>query len=468
MLSYPCELWKLVLNNVYYLGKTYSINSRNYHSSKTDKHLLSIAPTRTGKGRGLILPNLLNLSDHSVFVIDPKGENALVSASYRKNQGHEIFIFNPYKIFADEFAERGFREFQGFNPLANLNPDSPSFTDDVAIIAEALIYDTGGDSHWTDAGRGLVAFLIMYLITEPTEKDQRTFRRLHTILAGGFNELKKVLNKAKGNSNPLVSESVGRYSGNNNEVNSIIATAETQTRIFKSNVICSALEGEPFNFRQMKNRKISVYLILPSKYLLTQARYLRMVLLVAMSQFMESEKGKHQVLVMLDEFANLGALNIIENGYGLIAGHGVTLWSFVQNLTQLQNLYPKNWETFIANSSVVTVSNVNDATTAEYFSRRAGQYERDKTTISNSRSQNDTGGWVTLSESYSSNTSSVWDDRLSVTEIYDSPSDILYLFYAGRARPKVCKKLQYDTDDPFCSRADKNPMHKEEMPLNIF
>jgi type IV secretion system protein VirD4 len=79
----------------------------------------------------------------------------------------------------------------------------------------------------------------------------------------------------------------------------------------------------------------------------TQARYLRLVLLIAMSQFMRFEKGNHQVLMMLDEFANLGKLNIIENGYGLIAGHGVTLWSFVQNLTQLQNLYPKNWETFI-------------------------------------------------------------------------------------------------------------------------
>lgn len=53
---------------------------------QTDKHMLSIAPTRTGKGRGLILPNLLNLPDHSVLVIDPKGENALVTARHRKKR----------------------------------------------------------------------------------------------------------------------------------------------------------------------------------------------------------------------------------------------------------------------------------------------------------------------------------------------------------------------------------------------
>ena len=107
----------------------------------TDKHFLSIAPTRTGKGRGLILPNLLSLWDHSIFVIDPKGENALVSASFRKRQGHEILIFNPHNYYADEFEKRGFKQFQKFNPLANLDPKKASFTSDISFIADALIYD---------------------------------------------------------------------------------------------------------------------------------------------------------------------------------------------------------------------------------------------------------------------------------------------------------------------------------------
>lgn len=445
-------------DDVYLLGKEFNLINYKYFLHKTDKHLLSIAPTRTGKGRGLILPNLLHLPNHSVFVIDPKGENALVSASYRQKQGHKIIIFNPYKIFEKEFAEQGFTSFQNFNPLANLDPDSPSFTDDVAIIAEALIYDTGGDSHWADAARGLVTFLIMYLKTEPTEDHQRTFRRLHAILAGGYPIIKTILEKAKDNPNFLVSENVGRYSVDSSEVNSIIATAETQTRIFKSDVICSALEGDKFDFGEMKKRKISVYLILPSKYLITQARYLRIVLLMAMSQFMDSEKGEHQVLMMLDEFANLGTLNIIEHGYGLIAGHGVTLWSFVQNLTQLQNLYPKNWETFIANSSMVTVSNVNDATTAEYFSRRAGQYERDKVTESIGNNYLN-GQWIPSTNSSSSNTTKVWDNSLPIANLYNAFPNTLYLFNAGQAMPISCQKLQYDTDEPFRHRAGANPMH---------
>ena len=344
----------------------------------TDKHLFSIAPTRKGKGRGLILPNLLSLWDHSVFVIDPKGENALVSASFRKRQGHEILIFNPHNIYKEEFEKRGFKPFQTFNPLANLDPTKPSFTSDVNVIADALIYTTNGNSHWTDSARGLIAFLITFLVTQPGEDP--TLKRLHTILSGGHKRLKEeVLDKAEENPNPLVYESVGRYLTETTEVIDIIATAQTQTILFKDPEICSALDGEAFDFGQMKNRKISIYVILPSAYLSIQERYLRLLLLVAMSHFMRTEKGAHQVLMMLDEFANLGALSIIEKGYGLIAGHGVTLWAFVQNLTQLQKLYPKNWEVFITNSSVVTVSNVNDPTTAEYFNHRAARHEVDKT-----------------------------------------------------------------------------------------
>ena len=467
-------------------GREYVLGCSRFHDGQlsgystlnTDKHLLSIAPTRTGKGRGLILPNLLHMPNHSVFVIDPKGENALVTAKFRRDVlGNDVVIFNPYRIYENEFNELGFTQFQRFNPLADLSPDSPDFADEVANIAEALIYEeSGGDSHWVQAARGYVEFLIMFLVTDPDEIKNKTVTlgRLRQIIAGGYSGLidkpkpklensepeESILERANNSPYHLVQDNAGRYAFGAAEVHSLIATAETQTRIFKSSEICWALEGESsFDFEQLKNRKTSVYLILPSMYLITKARYLRLVLLMAMSQFMRSEKGPHQVVMMLDEFANLGALNVIANGYGLIAGHGVTLWSFVQNLTQLQHLYPNNWETFIANSSVVTVSNVNDVTTAEYFSRRAGQCEKEKTTYHN----------VQFScigpreeKQYPGSTASITltlEDSLPVSKLYDVYSDDLYLFFGGQAMPTMCKKLFYNQDMPFKERASPNPMH---------
>ena len=423
----------------------------HYLAHRTNKHLLSIAPTRTGKGRGLILPNLLDLPNHSVLVIDPKAENALVSAVYRQSLGHEIIIFNPYCEQAAEFAARGFTQFQSFNPLASLDPQSLTFTADVTTIAEALIYHSGGDSHWTESAQGLVEFLIMYLVTEPTETP--SLRRLRSIIAGGHPAIvDEVLPKAVRSVLPLVQDNVGRYAIDTNEVQSIIGTAETQTRILKNEAICSALEGGAFDFEFMKHRRTSVYLILPSRYLIENARYLRLVLLVAMSHFLRSEEGEHRVLAVLDEFANLGALKVIENGYGLIAGHGVTLWTFVQNLTQLKNLYPNNWEVFVANSAAVTVSNVNDVFTAEYFGKRAGQRQITKV----SRSQ---GSSLAGSQS-GTNISEVWEDTLPTSELYAAHKNRIYMFVEGRSEPVRAFKLFYDLNEPFKNRAADNPMHK--------
>jgi type IV secretion system protein VirD4 len=329
--------------------------------------------------------------------------------------------------------------------------------DDVAVIADALIYEMGGavDSHWVESAKGLIEFFIMYLVTEPKEAEKRTFRRLRELIARNRESIAEIKdNCEKEEAHYLVKENIGRYISASNEVSSLFATAETQTRMLKSEEICKALDGKWFDFGRMKKDKITVYLILPSERLITQARYLRLVLLIAMSHFLRSEKGKHQVLMILDEFANLGTLKIIENGYGLIAGHGVTLWSFVQNLTQLQNLYPKNWEVFIANSSVVTVSNVNDVTTAEYFNRRASKYKTTKE--SESKSPNPQYPSIPIT---STNKSWVWEDRLPVAKLYNAPLNTLFIFYEGRASPLICNKIRYDKDEPFKDRADENPMH---------
>jgi type IV secretion system protein VirD4 len=174
-------------------------------------------------------------------------------------------------------------------------------------------------------------------------------------------------------------------------------------------------------------------------------------------------------LMMLDEFANLGALKIIENGYGLIAGHGVTLWSFVQNLTQLQNLYPKNWEAFIANSAAVTVSNVNDVTTAKYFSERAAKDLVTRTSYSQGSSSGNSNPSGLLNpghssqssgSSSSSNTSQVWEDSLPVRNLYGERPTWGFIFLEGYAEPVKIYKNSYDLFPPFNKRADPHPMHK--------
>lgn len=421
---------------------------------KTDKHFLSIMPNRSGKGRSQIIPNLLQLADWSCWVVDPKGENALVTAPWRRDQGHEIVIFNPYGLWADEFKARGFETFQTFNPLLNLDPQSHRFVGDVDALADALIYKTGGDSHWAEGARGLVSLLIMYLVTEPTETP--TFRRLRELIAGGFDSLAHAFGLMRESPYDLVRENVGRYETPSKETEGLIATAETQTGIFRNKTLCQALEGGPFDFEAMKHRRMTVYMILPAEYLVTQARFLRLILLSAMAQFTRSEEGEHRILVLLDEFANLGPLQMVEQGAALISGYGVTLWPFVQNLSQLQKLYPNNWEVFIANAAAITVANVNDVTTAEYFSKRAGK------TIKHlwSWSWSSTNGEKGSSTSGHSKTESV-QDLLPVEDLYNLWSGAGYVFFEGKAPPLIALKSNYDDRHlPWHDRAANNPMVK--------
>jgi type IV secretion system protein VirD4 len=161
-------------------------------------------------------------------------------------------------------------------------------------------------------------------------------------------------------------------------------------------------------------------------------------------------------MVLLDEFANLGPLQMVEQGAALISGYGVTLWPFVQNLSQLQKLYPNNWEVFIANAAAITVANVNDVTTAEYFSKRAGK------TIKHlwSWSSSSTSGERASSTSGHSKSESI-QDILPVEDIYNLRGDSGYVFFEGKAPPLIALKSNYDDKRlPWHGRAAENPMVK--------
>ena len=108
-------------------------------------HLLTIAPTRSGKGVGTIIPNLL-LLDRSVVCIDPKGENARVTARARASKGL-VWCLDPFGVSGRPAAR--------YNPLAQLDPASPDLAEDAQTIADALVHDApgqSGEAHWNEEG----------------------------------------------------------------------------------------------------------------------------------------------------------------------------------------------------------------------------------------------------------------------------------------------------------------------------
>ena len=122
-----------------------------------NRHILTVAGSRSGKGVSLIVPNLL-VYDGSVIVVDPKGELARVTARARQAKGQKVTVLDP-------FGENGRYPSGSFNPLDEIDVDSPNAADDAGLVADALIIASQHEAHWTDSARILLKALILFALT---------------------------------------------------------------------------------------------------------------------------------------------------------------------------------------------------------------------------------------------------------------------------------------------------------------
>jgi type IV secretion system protein VirD4 len=354
-----------------------------------ERHILLFGPNGTGKGTRFLIPNLLSITDRSIVVIDPKGELAAVTAAYRRTVG-DVVMLNPFNVLGLGSA--------GFNPLALLDPEKPeTFYDDAAALGEALIKVGDKDPHWGESAQGLLVALIMWEKLQKraaanlenvramlTEADER--ERVFDELGKAHDELVRGLRVTAAD---MVAEGVyeiaslaARFTEASNELASVRSTADTQTRWLLSPPMRDDLKKNGVNFRKLKERPTTVYVILPAERMRTHSIWLRLVIVAALRALYRP--GGLRTLLLIDEMPALGHLAPLEDAFGLVRGYRVQIAGICQDLTQLKALYKDRWESFLANAGVVQGFTPNDLTTAEWMSRRAGQ----KTEIAASTSEN--------------------------------------------------------------------------------
>ena len=339
-----------------------------------DRHIVTLGPNGSGKSRRLLLPNLTRLPNWSILVVDPKGDLATMTASYRANRGSKIVMLNPFDALR--------LGSNGFNPVAALDPKSDDFPDDALGLAEALVRVQGQEPHWSESAQDLIAALIMYSrLTQPgggslghvraqLGKPASEFRQLVSeMMVAGVNQDCEELVVKSGRFRELNSE--------NKELNSVISTALTQTRWLDSRPVKADLARGAYDFGRMKQEPTTVYLILPARRLGTHSTWLRLMIAAVLRPLMiDTRKPKVPVLFMLDEFAQLGHLPVIENNLAMMRGYGVKLWAVFQDLSQAHAIYEKRWESFLGNAGVLQSFAPQDVVTADYLSKRTGQNTR--------------------------------------------------------------------------------------------
>lgn len=382
------------------LGEALNVRG-NLHVRGPRQHMLSIAPTRSGKGVSLIVPNLLTYGG-SVLVVDPKGENAWLTAPFRRHaHGQKTVILDPWGEVNRRYGSvAGASEaIARFNPLSILDPGSEEYVDDLAYLADSLIISQSSrDPHWDDSARELMAGLIAFVVESPQYSTAASLGLVRALLSLPGPQLRIAIKDAQAlGPGSIARTKLTRFEPETNEIDSVISTARTQTAFLDSEVLARNMDQSDFSFEELCGGNISVYLVLPPDKLETYARWLRLMVSIAIravargagaSRLPEVSRPQRPsglpALFVLDEFGTIGKLNAVAQAYGLMAGLGMIMWAFVQDLNQLKRDYPEHWETFIGNSQAVTCFGVMDNFTAEYISKMLGTSTIEHTNVSTS------------------------------------------------------------------------------------
>ncbi|WP_299616417.1 type IV secretory system conjugative DNA transfer family protein [uncultured Tateyamaria sp.] len=407
-------------------------------------HLITLAPTRAGKGVGTVIPNLL-AAERSVLVIDPKGENARIAGEARQRFG-TVHVLDPFEVSGDRSA--------AYNPLDRLTPDSLDLGEDAASLTEALVMDPPGqvtEAHWNEEAKAILGGLIMFCVCHE-DRDRRSLATVREYLTLPPEKLRALLElmQDSGEAGGLIARAANRFLGKaDREAASVLSNAQRHTHFLDSPRIAKCLARSDFAFSDLRHRITSVFLVLPPNRMDAYSRWLRLLVSQALQDIARdaelpqgasvgrSERLKAPALFLLDEFAALGRLEAVERAMGLMAGYGLQLWPILQDMSQLKDLYGDRANTFIANAGVQQVFGVNDFETAKWLSQMIGQ---------------ETAGFQTDSfkpgdgPSFSNNLTG--RDLLTPDEIMQLPPDRQLLRVQGQATA-IAQKLRYYADPEF-------------------
>lgn len=345
-----------------------------------DRHVLTIAPNRSGKGTGLIIPNLL-MWPSGVVNTDPKGENCLATYKQRQEAGHTVVAIDPYGVLAAENGGEPLGIEVSYNPLADLDRNARDISEKLTSIVTAIVLDEGSQNvHWTIGARLVITTAVAAVMLK-LPQNRRTLAVASDLLKHRTAFLAMIRDAAENPSGPkglwaVVEAGHAQISGLSDEVrDNWMSTAIRNLEWLSSSIAIQ----DSLNCTQVRHMSdlgkgnLTLFLVLPPDKLASQAAWLRIIIKKALSGCNSvANKPKWPVLFLLDEFAQLGHMKEIEDALGVLAGYGVKLWPILQDLAQLKRVYPKSWESFVAASGVMHVFGCQDPDTCKAISEMTG------------------------------------------------------------------------------------------------
>lgn len=419
------------------------------------------APPRSGKGVGVVIPNLLNFPG-SVIVVDIKRENWAITAGFRQKHGQQVFLFDP-------LSETG--ETACWNPLFYVSDNADIRVSDIQRIAEMLyIVEPGKDSFWALSSRTLFLGIALYLFETP-----HTTRTIGEILRQGMTggttgegfaeHWKRIIKGRKSGQHPLswqceaaISEVIDLAS---QTASGIRKEFTSKLSLWLNPLLDAATTSNDFDLRALREKPITIYVGVTPDNL----DRIRPVLSLFFQQAIGLQTRelpehnpllKHQVLLLLDEFTSLGRIPIIETSCGFLPGYNLRILLVIQTPSQLRSVYGRDGaDTLIKTLAGRIVFAPKDYADAQDISNELGS-----TTVkgkSRSRPMWGTGKGNSTTES---------DQRrmlLLPQEVKELGDDKEIIIYEG-IRPVLADKIIYYQDKNFINRVLSPPTVKPITP----
>ena len=421
--------------------------------------VLVVAPTRSGKGVSIVIPNLLQWSE-SVVCLDVKQENWNITSGYRAKHGQECYLFDP--VASNGRTHR-------YNPLAYISNDPNLRIDDTQKIANMLFPDTEGtDPIWTATPRSLFVGIVLYLIecgTKPTTIGQV----LRESLADGdgaeyFQRLIKEHQDAGKPLSGVCARGLLAYASisSDNTRSGVMTTFRSRLELWMNPIVDAATSGNDFDLRDLRKKRMSIYVGVTPNNLermqpILNLFFQQLIDLNTRELPIQNKSLKYTCLLLMDEFTALGKINILSKGIGYIAGYGLRMMPIIQSNSQIAEVYGKEAATtFTINHAmnIVFPPKASDLQATRDISEWLG-YTTVKG-VSESRSKN-----VFSKRDKTQNTSDQRRALLLPQEVAALGQDTAIIVMEN-TRPIKAKKAAYYSDETFLSRLrEVSPMFQQ-------
>lgn len=407
------------------------------------EHVLAVAPTRSGKGVGLVVPTLLSWSGSAV-IHDIKGENWDITSGWR-SQFSTCHKFNP----VDPNSAR-------FNPLDDVRLGTFEVRD-VQNIADILIDPEGSlqsRDHWDKTSYALLVGVILHVLYAEEDKTLAGCARFLSDPSRTITQTLKLMKntahlKCGGTHLSVAKAARAMLNKSENERSGVLSTTLSLFSLFEDPVVAHVTSASDWSIEEFLNaeRPVSLYLAIPPSDISRTKPLVRLMLNQIARRVTEKlpDEGTRNLLLMLDEFPALGRLEFFESTLAFMAGYGVRAFLIAQSLNQIEKAYGPS-HSILDNCHVRVAFATNDERTAKRFSDALGS----KTEL---RSQ----------KNYTGHRLAPWLSHMMVSrqetqrplmtpgEIMQLPDDKQVVMISGKP-PLLCEKLRYYKDQNFLER----------------